>query len=60
MKRKVVAIYYEDEPKYPNVRTGLILELEDGEILHHAQDGAVVPIGLDMDDQKEESTDGGI
>lgn len=52
MLKKVTAIYFEDEPKYPNLRTGLILELEDGTKLHHAQGGMVVPFGLDPEDEK--------
>lgn len=40
---KVVAIYYDEEPEYPRINSGLVLELQDGRLLKHSQDGYVVP-----------------
>jgi len=52
---KVVAVYYDEEPEYPTVNTGLVLELEDGRMLRHAQDGFVKPFEeVVLKSQKEE------
>lgn len=40
---KVVNVYFDEEPEYPGVNSGLVLELEDGRMLKHSQDGYVVP-----------------
>ena len=40
---KVVQVYFDDEPQYPGVNSGIVLELEDGRMLTHSQDGYVVP-----------------
>lgn len=41
----VINIYYVDKEdlEYPDVQTGLVLELEDGRFLTHNQDGMVKP-----------------
>lgn len=40
---RVVNIFYDDDPEYPGVNSGIVLELEDGQMLRHSQDGYVVP-----------------
>lgn len=42
---KVVKIWFDDDPPYPGISSGLILELEDGRKLYHSQDGYVKPFG---------------
>lgn len=40
---KVVNVWYDEDPKYKSIHSGLLIELEDGRMLAHAQDGFVEP-----------------
>lgn len=51
---KVVAIYFDEDPEYKNVNSGLVIELEDGRKLSHSQDGYVTPF-QEIEDEGEKS-----
>jgi len=45
---KVINTYYQEKEDraFPDIQSGLVLELEDGRLLTHSQDGYVIPFSV--------------